>query len=418
MSKKMKAAVVASIVISILIIGTVLILGIIKNSPKKVSPAGNDMSVAPNITAPDSADGGKAFLNDKSFLDEYQPFLNVERDNDELKEVSLLASSVSRDIRLTVVDAKGRSVSGEDFVFSIDGLGEYKDPDKDGYLYIGGVKPGKYTVSLSDTSDYGCVSDITVSVKEKIDYEILGDISYLIKTEKDIDVEAEDPQEKEDISEQSEKTDLRIDMSAAAFGIDVSKWNGEIDWKKVKEAGVEFAIIRCGYRGSKTGVLVEDPYFRRNLKGAKAAGVDVGIYFFTQAINENEAVEEASTVLTLLDGEQIDYPIFIDTEGSGGRADSLDVETRTSVCTTFMRTIESAGKGYKAGVYASRNWFYKKVRDSEFTPYVIWVAEYNDSPKYVGKYGMWQYTSSGSVDGISGRVDFDQSYLVKESGTE
>ncbi len=113
----------------------------------------------------------------------------------------------------------------------------------------------------------------------------------------------------------------------------------------------------CGYRGSSSGWLIEDPYFWQNLQNAKKAGVKVGIYFFTQATTMVEAVEEASMVVTLLGGETLDYPVFIDTEGAGGngRADGLDADTRTMVCESFCRTIENAG--YQAGVYASCNWY-------------------------------------------------------------
>ena len=113
--------------------------------------------------------------------------------------------------------------------------------------------------------------------------------------------------------------------------------------------------------------------------------------------------------LKLVEGYELDYPIFIDTEGSGGRADSLDTETRTAVCEAFCETVEQAG--YEAGVYASRNWYYNKVDDDALSDYIIWVAEYRKEPLYTGKYDMWQYTSSGQVDGIEGRVDLNLSYI-------
>ena len=196
----------------------------------------------------------------------------------------------------------------------------------------------------------------------------------------------------------------------AKAGIDVSKWNGEIDWDKVKNAGVEFAIIRAGYRGSVTGSLVVDPCFETNIRGAAASGMPVGVYFFTQAINEVEAVEEASAVIRLIQDYSIDYPVFIDTEGAGGngRADGLDVETRTLICEAFCRTIENAG--YRAGVYGSRNWYNNRLQADRLEQYTIWLAEYRSVPLYQGYYQMWQYTSKGKVDGISGNVDLNISY--------
>ena len=198
--------------------------------------------------------------------------------------------------------------------------------------------------------------------------------------------------------------------TGTAFGIDVSKWQQEIDWEKVAAAGVQFAIVRCGYRGSASGCLVEDPYFVRNIEGAKNAGIRVGVYFFTQAVNEVEAVEEASMVATLCRDYELDYPVFIDTEGAGGqgRADALSVDERTAVCNAFCKTIES--EGYEAGIYASRCWFYEKLHDDELQDYFLWVAEYRNEPIYTGNYKMWQYTSSGYIDGISTRVDMDISY--------
>ena len=190
----------------------------------------------------------------------------------------------------------------------------------------------------------------------------------------------------------------------------MSKWNGTIDWDKVKNAGVQFAIVRAGYRGSVTGSLVEDPQFVANMKGATAAGIPVGVYFFTQATDEKEAVEEASAVLELIRDFQLTYPVFIDTEGAGGngRADGLDAETRTLVCEAFCRTIENAG--YKAGVYASRNWYNNNLQTARLENYHIWLAEYRSVPLYQGYYKTWQYTSKGKVDGIEGRVDMNITY--------
>lgn len=414
MSKKIKAALWISLIVCLCLIGVVFFAGLYSQNKSKNPKPSPGIQVASEEIVVDE----HAFLRDEEFLDDYQPFANKERDNDLKSNVSLLVSSVSRDIRITAVDSRGRTLKGKDLSFTVEGLGEYSDPDNDGYVYIGGVRPGKYKISLKENEDYQCDSPVELNVKEQIDYAVLEDISHLIKTEAEIDAMEEDLREREDLSEVTENSEMIIDRSEASFGIDVSKWNGEIDWEKVKEAGVEFAIIRCGYRGSKSGVLVEDPYFEKNLEGAKKAGIEVGVYFFTQAMNENEGIEEASTVLSLLNGRTLDYPIFIDTEGSGGRADSLDVETRTSAITAFLKTIESSDKGYKAGVYASRNWLYKKVRDSEFTPYIIWDAEYCDEPKYTGKFGLWQYTSKGRIDGIEGNVDFDLSYLVKKKAGE
>ena len=193
------------------------------------------------------------------------------------------------------------------------------------------------------------------------------------------------------------------------IGIDVSKWNGSIDWNAVKNSGISYVIIRCGYRGSSTGVLVEDPKFKTNIQGATAAGLKVGVYFFTQAVNEVEAVEEASMVLSLVKGYGVSYPIFIDTERANGRADGLDRNTRTAVCRAFCETIRNAG--YSAGVYASKSWFNDNLNYSSLSGYKIWLAQYASAPTFANRYDMWQNSDKGSVSGISGKVDMNISYL-------
>ena len=196
---------------------------------------------------------------------------------------------------------------------------------------------------------------------------------------------------------------------SGVLGIDVSKHNGTIDWAAVKNSGISYVIIRCGYRGSTTGALIEDPKFKSNIKGAQAAGLKVGIYFFTQAINEAEAVEEASMVLQLIKPYAISYPVYLDVESSGGRADGISKDTRTAVCKAFCATI--ANSGYTSGIYANKTWLNEKLSPSALGGHKIWLAQYAAAPTYNGPYHMWQYSSKGSVSGISGRVDMNLSYL-------
>ena len=193
------------------------------------------------------------------------------------------------------------------------------------------------------------------------------------------------------------------------MGIDVSKWNGTIDWTAVKNSGIDYAIIRCGYRGSSQGSLIEDPKFAANIKGATAAGLKVGVYFFTQAVDEREAVEEASMVLNQVKSYTISYPIFLDVEPSGGRGDSISKETRTAVCKAFCQTIQNAG--YTAGIYANKTWLESKLDAGSLSAYKIWLAQYAATPTYTGRYDLWQYRSTGNVTGISGGVDMNISYL-------
>lgn len=354
-----------------------------------------------------------AFLRDPTFFDqESDPVWDQEKDA--APGLSMIVTSVEKDLRIQIVDQSGQPVTGTAFYVRLEGIGEYKDLDRDGIVYIGELSADDYYVELLPVAGYRVPENATrVRVKDKVEYVAIDDISLLLKTEADIDAETEDTGIA-DALDDADKTEIKKLQNTTAnsrVGIDVSKWNGEIDWDKVKNAGVEFAIIRAGYRGSSTGSLVEDPLFTANMKGAQASGIPVGVYFFTQAVNEVEAVEEASAVLALIREYALEYPVFIDTEGAGGngRADELDTETRTLVCEAFCRTIENAG--YQAGVYGSRNWYNNRLyTDRLDSRYCIWLAEYRSVPLYQGYYQFWQYTSKGKIDGISGNVDMNISY--------
>lgn len=360
-----------------------------------------------------------AFLADPEFFDkeENSKQAEVERKS---KELSVLVNSVDKDLRITIINNKGELVAGEGFEVVLEQMrsgvveksDKYKDLDQDGYLYIGDMKPGEYQVAIEPVDKFIVPAKVPVTVKEEISYTLIDDISYLIKSEADIDPKLEDTEVNDALKEadKTEKTEA-IRGESTGFGIDVSKWNKKINWDRVKADGVDFVIIRCGYRGSSTGALVEDPYFKQNIDGAAKAGIKVGIYFFTQAVNEAEAVEEASMVLTLCKGSELAFPIFIDTEGAGGngRADKLEKGNRTAVCKAFCQTIENAG--FNAGIYASKNWFRNNLDMTQLEDYYIWLAEYKGSPTYEASYDMWQYTSSGTVDGIEGRVDLNISYV-------
>lgn len=352
-----------------------------------------------------------AFMNDSDFFDK-----EGEETLSGIERLSLMVTSVEKDLRIQILDESGIPVKGEEFTIVLEDKGEYADEDQDGVIYIDHIAAGEYKLYLRPVENYAVPSGITrVNVKNKVEYVAIKDISVLMKTEADINAMEEDTERKSaaDDSDSTELKDLQVTMDDSEVGIDVSKWNGEIDWDKVREAGVEFVIIRAGYRGSVTGSLVVDPYFEKNIQGASRAGLDTGVYFFTQAVNEIEAVEEASMVIELLKKYDVQYPVFIDTEGAGGngRADGLDVATRTAVCQAFCNTMES--EGYRAGVYASRNWYYNQLNVDGLQNFYIWLAEYRSEPLYQGRYHMWQYTSKGQVDGIEGNVDMNVSYIAQ-----
>lgn len=414
-SKLRKMTILSSVAVILLV--ALLVVYVNRETENRNRPHQQDSTQASQPPEEETRGDGQigddlsAFLKEDFFFDEEKnPLLEAA---EQAVRLSLVVTSVEKDLRIRIVDVTGEPVEGESFYVKLDGMGEYKDLDKDGVIYIGGLAAGEYYVELMPVSGYRVPeNEIKVRVKDKVEYVAIDDISLLLKTEADIDARAEDTAV-EEAREDADKTEIRKLQQLTGRtrqGIDVSKWQGDIDWDKVKGAGIEFAIIRAGYRGSVTGSLVEDPYFVTNMKGASASGVPVGVYFFTQAVNEVEAVEEASAVLQLVKEYKLEYPIFIDTEGAGGngRADGLDVDTRTLVCEAFCRTIENAG--YEAGVYGSRNWYNNRLYADKLDKYFIWLAEYRSIPLYQGYYQMWQYTSKGKVNGIEGNVDLDIYY--------
>ena len=201
-------------------------------------------------------------------------------------------------------------------------------------------------------------------------------------------------------------------VRSGTIGIDVSRYQSGINWTKVKNAGINFVMIRCGYRGYGSGALVEDPMYASHISGAKAAGLRVGVYFFSQAVNEAEAVEEASMAVSLANRYGINMPIAIDSEyaaGGRGRADGLSKSARTAITKAFCNTVRSAG--HTPMVYASKSWFGSHLNASELSGYRIWVAHYADKCGYTGTYHIWQNTDKGTVDGVPGRVDMNISSI-------
>ena len=195
------------------------------------------------------------------------------------------------------------------------------------------------------------------------------------------------------------------------LGVDVSVHQDNIDWAKVKESGIDFAMVRLGYRGYGTGEAQLDENYAENIQGARDAGLDAGVYFFSQAITAEEAVEEANLVIESLDGLDVNYPVVYDWEiiyDDTARTDNISVDVLTDCCVAFCETIKNAG--YTPMIYQNKRTSIFKLDLNRLNDYDFWLAEYNTEPTYYYDFDMWQYTSTGRVPGIEGDVDLNISF--------
>ncbi len=193
-----------------------------------------------------------------------------------------------------------------------------------------------------------------------------------------------------------------------SIAIDVSAFQSDIDWYKVKEAGVDVVMIRVGYRGYGSGKIVEDDMFSTHAQGALDAGLQVGVYFFSQALNYEEGVEEANFVLNIISQYNITCPVAIDTEfldASDARTNGLDVDSRTDSIVGFCETVKAAG--YIPMIYSNRNWYVQSLDMSRLGDYHLWLAHYSNQPSFPYRYVGWQYTDQGELSGIDGTVDLN-----------
>lgn len=196
-------------------------------------------------------------------------------------------------------------------------------------------------------------------------------------------------------------------------GIDVSVYQKDVDWDKVKGAGVDFAMIRVGYRSyEEEGDLALDSKFKENLKGARKAGLDVGVYFFSQAKNTTEAIREARFVIRHIRGKGVTYPVVFDMEPIDGadRITDLNAEDKTEIADAFCQVIDR--NGYTPMIYGNPQWLNKHVNLEYLTKYDTWLAHYTDETDYPYAFQMWQYSQTGKVDGIKGHVDLNM-YFIK-----
>lgn len=198
---------------------------------------------------------------------------------------------------------------------------------------------------------------------------------------------------------------------ASIPGIDISVHQGDIDWQKVKEAGVEFAMIRVGYRTYGGGEVKFDDKFAENLKGAREAGIETGVYFFSQATTVDETIEEADAVLDAIAPYEITYPVVYDWEiiyDDSARTDDVPVDVLTDCCISFCERVRSAG--YTPMIYQNKRTTLFKLDLPRLQDYDFWLAEYGDEPTYYYDFNMWQYSCTGKVPGITGDVDLNISF--------
>ena len=195
-------------------------------------------------------------------------------------------------------------------------------------------------------------------------------------------------------------------------GVDISKFQDYVDFVKVKKAGVDFCMLRVGARGYGTGQLILDEYFNDNIKRATDAGLEVGVYFFSQAISKEEAIEEANMVIQSLGEYKIGYPVAFDMEkieNDTARTDILTKAEKTEIAKAFLDTVAAAG--YKPMIYGNKEWLIKEIDMSKLTGYDVWLSQAADIPDYPYRFSMWQYSHEGMVDGITGYVDMIISFV-------
>lgn len=208
---------------------------------------------------------------------------------------------------------------------------------------------------------------------------------------------------------------LTCTSATSVLGIDVSEWQGEIDWQQVKAAGVEFAMVRVGWRGSEQGVLTEDTYAHKNLAGAAEAGIKVGAYIFSQAISVDEAVQEANFLINIVKDYDIQMPLVFDWEfvDAEARTGQMDAQTLTACAKAFCNTVQLAE--YTPMIYFNTNQSFQMLELRELVDYPFWLAQYDTVLNYPYKIDMWQYTETGAVPGIATAVDINLYFPWEET---
>lgn len=226
------------------------------------------------------------------------------------------------------------------------------------------------------------------------------------------------PKNTYDFTKMEEKAGLKHYMEngrkISYVGVDISKQTGSVNFAGLKAAGVDYAMIRVGARGYSTGQISVDENFKANIEGAIAEGLDVGVYFYSQAISQDEAVQEANIVIQNLEPYRgkVKYPVAFDMEfvvNDEARIDGLSREDRTTIAAAFLETVRAAG--YVPMIYGDKEWLIKEIDTAKLQDYDVWLAQEADIPDYPYEYAMWQYTTTGTVNGITGDADLNICFI-------
>jgi len=205
---------------------------------------------------------------------------------------------------------------------------------------------------------------------------------------------------------------ISANISQVIQGIDVSKFQGDIDWTAIAADGIEFAFLRVGYRGYSEGMVYGDDYFHQNAQNATDNGVNIGVYFFSQALTTDEAIEEANFVLNEIKDYDISYPIVFDMEDISGvveRTSNMTKAEITAITIAFCDKIAEAG--YIPMIYGNSHWFFSKLDLEQVTQYDKWYAQYSSEPYYPYEFTIWQYSNNGIVNGTNGAIDRNISFI-------
>lgn len=313
--------------------------------------------------------------------------------------VYLTATSGGEDLFISVCGGDGAPISGTRFTLTLTtptGDEIICATYADGSCYLVELLPGEYTIRMSPQEGYRAAEDIRCQVSSAT-----HEAPSLEELEPGLNIV------------EGKLYYLGADGRAArAVGLDLSCYNGRIDWELIKAQGIDFVILRLGGRGWGSGLIYSDTRFLEYFDAAKAAGLNVGVYFYSTAINQHEAIEEAEYIMDKLRGAPLELPVFLDCEYSGsypnGRADMLGRDTRGEIITAFSKTLTS--RGYRAGFYSGSYYISHELDRAALAGQCVWIANYtknNALPAVDFRYDIWQYTANGRIAGVFGPVDIN-----------